>query len=137
MQFATRPLLLLQTSWRDRHEWRNTIVKHPFAPVPNYRFANHCGTLTSYAKDDDTYKDLVKALPGFEIETGMACSLGNLFHLYPFLSGIFFAHAHGTCAEFELRSYREKTAQLHTSAQDKHFHVYHVINLSTLYKSII
>ena len=55
---------------------------HPFAPVPNYRFANHGDTLTLYAKDD-TFKDLMKALPGFEIETGMACSLGNLFHLAP------------------------------------------------------
>ena len=52
------------------------LEKHPFAPVPNYRFAY-------FPVEREKFKDLMKALPGFEVETGMACSLGNLFHLAP------------------------------------------------------
>jgi hypothetical protein len=54
-------------------------VKHPFVPVPNYRFLS----LNPRGIESNTWKDLTKALPGFEFETGMACSLGNLFHLAP------------------------------------------------------
>jgi hypothetical protein len=55
------------------------LVKHPFVSVPNYRFLS----LASGGAETDYFKDLMKALPGFEFETGMACSLGNLFHLAP------------------------------------------------------
>ena len=33
--------------------------------------------------ESEKFKDLMKALSGFKVETGIACSLGNLFHLAP------------------------------------------------------
>jgi hypothetical protein len=51
------------------------LLKHPFAPAPSYRFANHGGILNSCK--NNTYKDLMKALPGFKSELGMACLLGK------------------------------------------------------------
>lgn len=52
-------------------------------PVPRYRYA--------YARDrfrqsDNVTKDLERSLPGFDLEHGMSCSLGALFHLAPNVS---------------------------------------------------
>ena len=53
--------------------------KHP-EDVPNYR---HFFTFSSdfYYRGDYAY--MPQVFPGFQIETGMACALGNLFHLAP------------------------------------------------------
>ena len=50
-------------------------------PVPNYRHAYRLDT--NYFARMRRYRDLVRALPGYTVETGMACSLESLFHLSP------------------------------------------------------
>ena len=49
-------------------------------PVPRYRFAFQYPTSRLYRDD---YKQTAALLPGWSLETGAACSLGNLFHLAP------------------------------------------------------
>ena len=49
-------------------------------PVPRYRFAFQYPTSRLYRDD---YKQTAALLPGWNLETGAACSLGNLFHLAP------------------------------------------------------
>ena len=45
--------------------------------VPFYRYAYF------HHLDRSAFQSLEEALPGFQLETGMACSLGTLFHLAP------------------------------------------------------
>jgi len=49
-------------------------------PIPRYRFAFQYPTSRLYR---DEYKQTAALLPGWNLETGAACSLGNLFHLAP------------------------------------------------------
>jgi hypothetical protein len=50
-------------------------------PIPYYR---HAYTLDkNYFSSMGGYRDLVRALKGYTVETGMACSLGSLFQLSP------------------------------------------------------
>lgn len=49
-------------------------------PIPKYRFAFQYPTSRLYRDD---YKQTAALLPGWSLETGAACSLGNLFHLAP------------------------------------------------------
>jgi len=48
--------------------------------IPNYRFAYF---YRNHGKQRSDHTELAKALPGFRVETGMACSLGSLFDLSP------------------------------------------------------
>uniref|UniRef100_A0A7S4HS52 Uncharacterized protein n=2 Tax=Odontella aurita TaxID=265563 RepID=A0A7S4HS52_9STRA len=50
------------------------------APVPRYRYAYRT---KRFQKKDNMSEDLDQVLPGFDIESGMACSLGVLFRLSP------------------------------------------------------
>lgn len=49
-------------------------------PIPRYRFAFQYTTGRLFR---DHYKQTALILPGFTVETGAACALGNLFHLSP------------------------------------------------------
>ena len=49
-------------------------------PIPRYRFAFQYETWRLYRDD---YNQTAALLPGWNLETGAACSLGNLFHLSP------------------------------------------------------
>ena len=51
------------------------------ALAPNYRFTYHRSPYFQLNASD--YEDLKRAIPGFEVEAGMACSLATLFHLAP------------------------------------------------------
>jgi hypothetical protein len=55
-------------------------VENP-QPVPSYRSAYKLDK--SYFSIMGGYQDLVRALKGYTVETGMACSLGSLFRLSP------------------------------------------------------
>jgi len=50
------------------------------APVPRYRYAY---IKDSFRRNENVTHDLELSLPGFDLEHGMACSLGALFHLSP------------------------------------------------------
>jgi len=56
----------------------------PLARVPSYRHLLSHGNIT---QKKFKYRDLEKRLPGFQLETGMACSLASLFQLSPSASG--------------------------------------------------
>ena len=49
-------------------------------PIPRYRFAFQYPTSRLYRDD---YKQTAALLPGWGLEIGAACSLGNLFHVAP------------------------------------------------------
>ena len=49
--------------------------------APNYHFTYHHSPYFQLNASD--YEDLKHALPGFDVEMGMACSLATLFHLAP------------------------------------------------------
>lgn len=55
----------------------STLGRDPLVPVPWYRYAYR------YQQNRSVFRDLELVLPGFQLESGMACSLGNLFHLAP------------------------------------------------------
>uniref|UniRef100_A0A7S4IXM8 Uncharacterized protein n=1 Tax=Odontella aurita TaxID=265563 RepID=A0A7S4IXM8_9STRA len=57
---------------------REKRLEHPLAVVPRYRFAYNGGSHTIRRGD---FENVTAALPGFEIETGMACAWNRLFRL--------------------------------------------------------
>jgi hypothetical protein len=55
------------------------LLGKPIAPIPYYR---HAYTISKdFVTQMGGFRDLQSTLHGFDIETGMACSLGRLFHL--------------------------------------------------------
>lgn len=52
----------------------------PIAPVPPYRWA-YSGTFHTTPAAE--VKDIMRALPGYTLQTGMACSLNRMFELAP------------------------------------------------------
>lgn len=57
------------------------VLGQPLSPIPYYR---HAYTLSkAFVAQMGGFRDLQHTLPGYDIETGMACSLGRLFHLAP------------------------------------------------------
>jgi hypothetical protein len=58
----------------------NVVGTRNLSDTPMYRFGYGCKRNCLYANG---FRDLESALPGFTVETGMACSLGNLFELAP------------------------------------------------------
>eukprot|EP00562_Extubocellulus_spinifer_P000976 CAMPEP_0178483246 /NCGR_PEP_ID=MMETSP0696-20121128/7136_1 /TAXON_ID=265572 /ORGANISM="Extubocellulus spinifer, Strain CCMP396" /LENGTH=406 /DNA_ID=CAMNT_0020110759 /DNA_START=205 /DNA_END=1425 /DNA_ORIENTATION=- len=62
---------------RSLARFGDRLGRKPFARPPNYREGHRTLLYRS------SYQDLEVALPGFQLETGMACSLGNVFHLSP------------------------------------------------------
>ena len=56
-------------------------IKQPLPQVPQYRFAYN--SAEHFWLYQNKFHELQQALPGFQLETGMACSLGSLFHLAP------------------------------------------------------
>lgn len=60
-------------------EIENAIGVENLSPIPCYRHAYKLDT--KYFSRMGGYRDLLRALPGFTVETGMACSLASLFHL--------------------------------------------------------
>lgn len=86
------------TGWTCRKE-NNCIVEHfqpnippdgifnnavgflgKLAPIPRYRFAYQFQSGWLYSGE---FNELEQALPGFQLDTGMACIINNLFHLAP------------------------------------------------------
>ena len=74
--------------FRTQPDYRNGIALEflerrlgHLSMIPNYRFAYHGAT--NFQLNASDYEDIKRALPGFEVETGMACSLASLFHLAP------------------------------------------------------
>ena len=59
----------------------NAIGVGNLSDTPMYRFG-YAMTKSSFLYADE-FRDLQRALPGFEVETGMACSLGSVFELAP------------------------------------------------------
>jgi hypothetical protein len=49
--------------------------------IPSYRFAYQ--NFKHYQLNASTFREIQQTLPGFKVETGMACSLASLFHLSP------------------------------------------------------
>jgi len=49
--------------------------------IPSYRFAYQGSA--HYRLNASRYEELTHTLPGYKVETGMACSLASLFHLSP------------------------------------------------------
>ena len=72
--------------------WRSCMESYKYSPIqlktlrlpqlPDYRFA-HRAEMRFWLKES-AFMELEQALPGFRLESGMACSLGSLFHLSPF-----------------------------------------------------
>jgi len=60
-----------------------TILNISLPRIPTYRFAFGYGTTGKHLLKRSNYEELERALPSFQLETGMACALGSLFHLSP------------------------------------------------------
>jgi len=62
-------------------EHYENVLNMNLSEVPDYR------SVYRYSRDyflkQNEFRDVMGALPGLQLETGMACSLGSLFHLAP------------------------------------------------------
>ena len=66
-----------------KEQWKRGIQLEPSGiHIPNYRHAFKNMKML-YNIHRDQFLDLEKALPGFELESGMACSLGSVLGLAP------------------------------------------------------
>ena len=62
-------------------EYYEDTLNMNLSAIPNYRTAYRVSP--DYFRQQHEFQDIQSALPGFKLDTAMACSLGSLFHLAP------------------------------------------------------